>query len=167
MSTETTSANTPDSDGDADRGPLASVAGFTLRTDLAYDQATRTWIESRPDGLVRIGLDPVEVEASGTVAALSLVEVGAEVARGDQIGSLEAEKYVGPLKSPLAGVVESVNEQVISHPSQVDADPYEAWLVEIRPSGPLPQDLVSGEQKVIELFEHQVREYRLKGVLAE
>lgn len=145
------------------------VSGYRIRVDLSYDPLSRTWIEQRPDGRVRIGMDPLEVEASGTIAALTLVPPGSVVARGGEIGSLEAEKFVGPLKSPLSGKVEAVNDHVLAQPSEVDRDPYAAWLVELHPTseGGEASWLVTGRERVREWFEEQVREYRLKGVLAE
>lgn len=148
---------------------LEMVAGFRLRLDVAYDPASRTWVEVRPDGRVRVGMDPLEVEASGTIAAVSLVEVGSNVGRGGQIGSLEAEKFVGPLTSPLAGTVEAVNEEVLASPAEVDRDPFGAWLVEIRPEPgtEATAGLVAGAENVRRWFSQEVAEYRLKGVLAE
>lgn len=142
------------------------VEGFPVRLDLAYDPATRTWLEHRGEGRVRVGIDPLEVEASGTVAALSLVPPGTRVGRGEMLGSLEAEKFVGPLSSPVSGTVEAVNEDLLSNPGALDRDPYAAWLVEIDADG-LPPSLVEGAEEVRSWFGHAVGEYRRKGVLAE
>jgi glycine cleavage system H protein len=164
---------TPQPSGPSGRGTPAPgvemVEGFGVRLDLAHDPLTRTWLERRPGGRVRVGLDPLEVEASGTVAAVALLPQGTTVARGEQIGSLEAEKFVGPLHSPLAGTVEAVNQEVLAHPAEVDRDPYGAWLVEIcpEPGAWERSELVEGEQAVRSWFARAVDEYRRKGVLAE
>jgi glycine cleavage system H protein len=146
-----------------------TVLGFLVRLDLAYDPRSRTWLERLEGGRVRVGLDPVEVEASGTVAALSLPTPGQVVRRGGELGSLEAEKFVGPLLSPVSGTVTAVNDQVLAHPSEVDQDPYRAWLVELAPEPEVggPVELVQGAEAVRAWFEQTVLEYRQKGVLAE
>ncbi|HLH69604.1 MAG TPA: glycine cleavage system protein H [Candidatus Dormibacteraeota bacterium] len=146
-----------------------TVSGFLVRLDLAYDPRSRTWLEPIEGGRVRIGLDPVEVEASGTVAALSLPAPGSVVRRGGELGSLEAEKFVGPLLSPVSGTVTAVNDQVLARPSEVDRDPYLAWLVELAPDPEVggPVELVQGADAVRAWFEQVVVEYRQKGVLAE
>lgn len=151
------------------RQQLERVSGYQVRLDLSYDPLSRTWLEFRRGGLVRVGIDPLEVEASGTVAALSLAPAGTQLGRGDEMGSLEAEKFVGPLRSPLSGTIEAVNDMVLSRPSEVDRDPYGAWLLEIRPDSVASEAalLVTGPSEVRSWFEAQVREYRLKGVLAE
>lgn len=144
------------------------VAGYPIRLDLAYDPMSRTWLEPRPEGSYRVGMDPVEVEASGTIAALVFVEVGTCLKRGEPLGSVEAEKFVGPLTSPLTATVSAVNPDVVARPSLVDADPYGAWLVELSPlPGCEEADLLRGAAEVRRWFEAQVAEYRLKGVLAE
>lgn len=154
-------AREPEDDG-AER-----ISGYQVRLDVSYDPATHTWLEEQSPGRVRVGLDPLEIEASGTVAALSLVPAGSVVERCASMGSLEAEKFVGPLLSPLSGTVVAVNDDLLAQPSELDRDPYSAWLVEIDCGDSAPIGLVSGAAQVREWFEGQVAEYRLKGVLAE
>jgi glycine cleavage system H protein len=159
---------------DEERGPMTDggmeeVCGFHVRMDVAYDPESHMWVQSAPGGRVRIGLEPLEVEASGTVAAVTVEGRGTRLARGEQVGSLEAEKFVGPLRCPLSGVVAAVNEVVVEHPSKVDSDPYGSWLVELEPTNldEETEHLVSGRAAIREWFSAQVSEYRLKGVLAE
>jgi glycine cleavage system H protein len=143
------------------------VAGFPLRVDLSYDPGAHMWVEPSGPGRARVGLDPLEVEASGTIAAVDLVAPGTRVERGEPIGSLEAEKFVGPLVSPVSGVVVAANAGVLAAPSAVDADPYAAWLVEVETAGDLEAELVHGAEAVREWFVAAVADYRLRGVLAE
>lgn len=149
--------------------PVEMVAGFAVRLDLAYDPASRTWLQRLDDGRVRVGIEPLEVEASGTVAAISLRPQGSPLRAGEEMGSLEAEKFVGPLNSPVSGTVDAVNQQVLAHPSEVDRAPYEAWLVEIVPDagGWEAAALVEGPDAVRAWYQSAVHEYRQKGVLAE
>lgn len=153
--------------GEVEPPGRATVSGYSVRLDVAYDPVTHTWLEERAPGRVRVGLDPLEVEASGTVAALSLLPAGSAIERGAAMGSLEAEKFVGPLLSPLSGTVVGVNDDLVARPSELDRDPYAAWLVEIDHADTAPSDLVRGAAQVRSWFEGQVAEYRLKGVLAE
>ncbi|MHB1534251.1 MAG: glycine cleavage system protein H [Acidimicrobiales bacterium] len=148
---------------------IERVAGFSVRLDLSYDRDSHMWVESFQSGRLRMGLDPLEVETAGTVAALSFVDSGREIRRGEAFGSLESEKFVGPLLSPVSGLITDTNGDVVARPDAVDADPYGAWLVEVAPlDGALEAAaLVSGPDAVRTWFTEQVREYRLKGVLAE
>lgn len=145
------------------------IAGFEVRLDVAYDPSSHLWVEMLGSGRVAVGLDPLVVESNGTLAAVAFAAVGCRVAPGDPFGSLEAEKFVGPLIAPLAGVLTAVNTAVAAQPSLVHHDPYGAWLAELQPSdgeGDL-SSLVSGEDDVRSWFAAEVADYRLKGVLAQ
>jgi len=146
------------------------VKGFEVRPDLAYDFEYHMWVEDLSDGRVRIGMDSLGVETSGTLAHLVMVEPGTELSRGEPFGSLEAEKYVGPLVAPLSGRVVAVNDTVLSNPALVQSDPYQkGWMVELEVTHWEEErsNLVSGEDRVKARFAQKITEYRLEGVLAE
>ncbi len=145
------------------------VRGFPVRLDLAYDMATHLWVATMGPDRVRVGMDALGVETSGTLAQLALGAVGTEVGRGEPFGSIEAEKFVGPLVAPIGGRVVAVNRAVAADPGLVHRDPYGAgWLVEMEPAD-LDRDLaglVAGAD-VEARFSSKVEEYRREGVLAE
>ncbi len=146
---------------------LADISGYRVRLDLAYFREADLWVETLAGGRARVGLDPLGAETSGTLAQLALVAVGTAVTRGQPLGSLEAEKFVGPLVTPLSGSVVATNEAVVARPSLVEQDPYGSWLVEIELARVEELDeLVSGET-VAGYFADRVERYRREGVLAE
>ena len=148
----------------------AVVAGYELALDRAYDPETHLWALLVEEGRARIGIDPLGVETSGTLAQLAFVPAGTEVRRGEPFGSLEAAKFVGPLVSPLSGTVVAVNAAALADPGLVERDPFGAgWLVELAPSDledELPA-LLRGAAEIAAWFAAKVDEYRLQGVLAE
>ncbi len=149
---------------------LVEVAGFVVALDRAYDPAGHFWVAAADDAeRLRIGMDALGVETSGTLAQLAFVPVGAAVTRGEPFGSLEAAKFVGPLTSPVSGTVTAHNEAVLSDPSLVDRDPYGVgWLIEVEPADPAELDgLVRGAGIIPGWFADEVEDYRLKGMLAE
>ncbi|MFQ5522534.1 MAG: glycine cleavage system protein H [Acidimicrobiia bacterium] len=149
---------------------MATIKGFEVRPDLSYDFEHHMWVEELGGTRVRIGMDSLGVETSGTLAHLMMVEPGTEVARGEPFGSLEAEKYVGPLVAPLSGRVVAVNGAVLSNPAAVQSGPYRAgWLIELEATNLAEErsNLVTGEDEVKQRFAEKVVEYRLEGVIAE
>jgi glycine cleavage system H protein len=144
------------------------VAGYRLATDRAYDPETHVWVKQEANGRVRIGLDPLGIETMGTLAQLDLWEPGATVARGEPAGTLEAEKFVGPLACPISGTVVAVNAEAVADPRRVHADPFATWLLEVQPADYAAEAtaLVAGDD-VAAWFEAKVADYRRKGVLAE
>ena len=148
---------------------VQTVSGFAVETDLAYDLDRHMWVSSQDAGVVRIGMDSLGLETSGTLAQLSFQPHG-EIARGEPFGSLEAEKFVGPLVSPLSGRILAVNESAMTDPGLVERDPYgQGWFIEIAPARlaeELPM-LARGAAAIVEQFREKIRQYRIEGVLAE
>ena len=147
-----------------------TVQGFPVRTDLLYDFDHHMWVADLGGGRVRIGMDALGVETSGTLAHLAFAEEGASVSRGEPFGSLEAEKYVGPLVAPLSGTVVAVNHALVANPSRVHADPYgDGWMIEVATSRFAEErpTLVGGDDEVRTRLDQKITEYRLEGVLAE
>lgn len=153
----------------AEQPAHADVHGYQVALDRSYDADTHVWVCVLAPDRVRIGMDALGVETSGTLAQLSFLPVGSPVQRGQSFGGLEAAKFVGPLTAPLTGVVTAVNEAVLANPGLPEVDPYDAgWLIELAPTGLEPELalLVSGPD-VVPWFAARVAEYRLKGVLAQ
>jgi glycine cleavage system H protein len=146
------------------------VERFPVRTDLAYDLASHIWVQPLDDGTVRLGMDSLGVETSGTLSQFSFEERGPELGQGQSLGTLEAEKFVGPLAMPVAGRVVAVNDAVVADPGLVHRDPYgEGWLAVVDPVD-LEADLerlVRGHDAVVAGFTERIAAYRAEGVLAE
>jgi glycine cleavage system H protein len=148
---------------------ISEVAGFGVALDRAYDPAGHFWVSMVGSERARIGMDALGVETSGTIAQLAFLPVGEHLKRGEAFGSLEAAKFVGPLTSPLSGIVTATNDAVVVDPALVERDPYGAgWLVELDLAAPSELgELISGADAIPAWFAAEVEDYRLKGVLAE
>ena len=145
---------------------MAQVKEFHLPDDLYYDRKEHIWAHPQDEG-VRAGLDAFGVCAAGTVAYVKLSPVGRQVQKGRAFGSMEAGKYVGPLKAPVGGTIAAVNQEVLANPGLLNLDHYErGWLVVISPDnlGGDITDLVHGPD-VQPWLEAEVTEYEQKGML--
>ena len=156
--------------GTAGEGGLVRVHGFPLALDRLYQADTHMWVRLNTQGQATIGMDPLGIETSGTLAEFSFLAVGAELAAGRPFGQLEAAKFVGPLVSPVSGTVLAVNDAVLADPGLAERDPFAAgWLIEAElsdPQGELPS-LLSDPEEITQWFAAKVEDYRLKGVIAE
>jgi glycine cleavage system H protein len=145
------------------------VGGYPLRLDRRYDPDTHMWVQEMTDGSVRIGLDALTADTLGALAQLALPNIGTYVARGEELGSLEAAKFVGPLIAPAAGVVAAVNPAVLDDPELVLREPYDGgWLVELDvvPADGEPDRLLGGEA-AHGWYAAEVAEHREQGLVAE
>ncbi len=147
----------------------AEVDGYRVAVERSYDPDTHVWACVLAPDRVRIGMDPLGVETSGTLAQLSFLPLGTPLRRGQSFGGLEAAKFVGPLTSPLTGVLTACNEAVLNNPGLPEVDPYEeGWLVELAPTAMDTElaMLVSGSD-IVPWFTQRLADYRLKGVIAQ
>lgn len=144
------------------------VEGYELARDRAYDPETNVWVRWLGNGRLHIGLDPLGIETMGTLAQLDLVAPGTAIARGEPCGTIEAEKFVGPLSCPVTGIVVAVNHDAMADPRSVHADPLGTWLVELEPVRGAVEaaGLVAGDE-IAGWFAAKVADYRMKGLLAE
>lgn len=140
--------------------------GYELRLDRSYDPLTHLWVQDIGGGRARVGFDALTADTYGALAQLAMSPVGTSVQRGDQFGSLEAAKFVGPLTAPVCGVITAINADVLADPETVLRDPYGlGWLAEFALSDPA-SDLVDGED-ARSWFAREVAAYRDKGLVAE
>ena len=113
---------------------MARIERFDFPDELFYDAQEHLWVRPAVDGLLSVGIDAGGQDALGDVVYLQLSDPGRKVARGDAIGSVEAEKMVRPLLAPVSGTLVEVNSALVAAPRPINTDPYGAWLVRIEAS---------------------------------
>lgn len=141
---------------------------YEIREHLYYDPANHFWMDVTGNSAV-IGLSPLIQETSGSFVAVQFVKQGASVKQYENIGTVEAEKHVGPLKSPLSGKVLLINEAVIENPRLINEQPYDGgWLMEIELDvGSELDTMISGEDNIREWFKSELKRFNDKGWIAQ
>jgi glycine cleavage system H protein len=109
------------------------VRGCNLPDELLYDVENHTWYREQDDGTVRVGMTAVATALAGELVAFTPKKVGREVKAGKSCATIESGKWVGPARSAADGEVVAVNEALVDQPSLANADPYEAWMIVLRP----------------------------------
>lgn len=146
------------------------VGAYEIPVDRQYDAETHLWIDAAENGATcRVGFDPLGAETSGDIVAISLEPVGTRISRGDAFGNLEAAKFVGPLISPVSGVIRAHNQEVSADPSLINAQPLDAWLLEVEPEN-LSADEVSLLNEPVQIaawLEREIASFKDKGMVAE
>ncbi len=145
---------------------MALVEGVQLPDDLYYHSEDHVWVRLEGER-ARIGLDALAQRSAGTVGAVRLKPAGRPIAAGKPFGTMEAGKYVGPLKAPIAGQVIEINEQVMSQPGLLNSDPYgEGWLIIVEPEDATRDlaALIHGEA-IQPWLERSVADWHRRGLL--
>lgn len=112
---------------------MAEYRGCELPEDLFYD-LDYVWARPDGDGGVVLGVTDAAQTMAGRVQKIRIKKVGAELAQGRHVATLESGKWAGGVPCPFAGVVLAVNEAVLAEPHLVNVGPYtDAWLVRVKP----------------------------------
>jgi glycine cleavage system H protein len=80
-----------------------------------------------------VGITDHAQKELGDVVFVDFPQVGARVASGHSLGTIESVKAVSEIFSPTSGEIVEVNSALLKAPETVNADPYgQGWLVRIR-----------------------------------
>ena len=92
---------------------------------------THEWVKKDGD-TVLIGLTDYAQDQLGDIVFVNLPEAGDEVAMGESFADVESVKAVSDIYSPVTGVGEEVNEELLDAPETVNGAPYDAWLIKVK-----------------------------------
>jgi glycine cleavage system H protein len=104
------------------------------------------WIKIEGD-TATIGITEFAAKELGDIVYVEVETLGETIEHGEVFGTVEAVKTVSDLFMPLDGEVLEFNENLESSPELVNEDPYgDGWMIKIKISGDLPEDLLSSEE---------------------
>ena len=142
---------------------MAIINGCELPEELYYNVEEDTWARLEGDGTASVGMTEVAATQAGKILYVSPKKLGKVIARGKSVGTVESNKWVGPVPSPLSGKVVATNETLKKQGIWINKDPYGAgWIVRLLPthlSEELPQ-LLAGP-KAIEAYRHKIEAQNL------
>ena len=97
---------------------------------------------AKPDGdTITIGISDYAQDQLGDIVFVELPEVGTELGKGDEFGSVESTKAVSELFIPISGKVTAVNEALADSPELVNSEPYTGgWMIKVEASEPSELD---------------------------
>jgi len=103
--------------------------------DLLYDLENNTWLRVEENGEVTVGVTSVLPAIAGKLTAARLKPAENAIQRGQSLGTLESQKFVGPVPSPVSGILLKTNDSVVNRPRMINDSPYEeGWIARLKPS---------------------------------
>ncbi|KEO74640.1 glycine cleavage system protein GcvH [Anditalea andensis] len=103
------------------------------------------WVKIEGD-IATIGITEFAAKELGDIVYVEVETLGETIEHGEVFGTVEAVKTVSDLFMPLKGEVLEFNEDLESSPELVNESPYgEGWMIKVKISGDLPDDLLSSE----------------------
>jgi len=113
---------------------MKEIEELNLPEDIKYS-SDHEW--ARTDGdIIRNGISDYAQDQLGDIVFVELPETGASYEQGDEFGTLESVKAVSEMYLPVGGEIVEVNSDLEDAPELLNENPYEAWIVAIKPSDP-------------------------------
>lgn len=111
---------------------MIEINGMKFPLDRKYyiKDGAHIWLKENQD-YYKIGMDAFAAEMIGFLTYLKIHKD--KVNSGESIGSFESAKFVSRFYSPIDGEIISVNQEVINNPRKINENPYESWIVSIKP----------------------------------
>jgi len=103
--------------------------------DLLYDLENNTWLRIEENGEVTVGVTSVLPAIAGKLTLARLKSAEVAIQRGQSLGTLESLKFVGPVPSPVSGILLKTNGLIADRPRIINDSPYqEGWIASLKPS---------------------------------
>jgi glycine cleavage system H protein len=119
----------------------ALVRNCALPRDLYYQVAEHLWVRVDQDQTVTLGLTDAAQTLAGAILYVNPRPVGKMYARRAIIASVESGKWIGAIRTPVAGVLSEVNPAAIADAGLLNRSPYrQGWIARMQPSS-LADDL--------------------------
>ncbi|CAI6075807.1 glycine cleavage system protein GcvH [Cohnella sp. JJ-181] len=113
-----------------------------IKAGLGYTEE-HEWAQAT-GGVIRVGITDYAQSLLGDIVFVELPGVGDALAANQPMGTIESVKTVSDLFSPVDGKVVRVNDELLTAPEKVNADPYgEGWIIEVEVEGD-PAEAVGG-----------------------
>ncbi|MGV9427014.1 glycine cleavage system protein GcvH [Streptomyces sp. NPDC003656] len=104
-----------------------------IPSELRYAES-HEWVRPEADGAMSIGLTDHAQKALGDVVFVELPAVGKVLNLGEPVGTVESVKAASEFYAPVGGEVIAVNDEVAEDPELINQEPYDTWLVRLKPS---------------------------------
>ena len=148
-----------------DRPEEDPLRGCPLPDDRLYDLDNDVWVlrENSPR-VVRLGITAPLLALTGRIQAVRFRRSQGMALARQSVGTVESLRYVGPVRTPRAGEILAVHEELRENPRLINEDPYgEGWLArlllteEARPSADLVEAATARR-----LYEPKIRSWNVR-----
>ena len=103
-----------------------------LPRDLYYLVERHIWVRPYPDNTVTLGFTDVAQTTAGGMLTVSYRPVGQFYPRNKVVALVESGKWLGALRTPVAGTLLEVNELLPQDAGLINRSPYgKGWIVRL------------------------------------
>ncbi|MEA5014066.1 MAG: glycine cleavage system protein GcvH [Candidatus Limiplasma sp.] len=102
-----------------------------IKKDRLYTES-HEWVLFEDDTTATVGLSDYAQSELGDLVFVNLPQAGDQAVKGEAFADVESVKAVSDVFSPVSGVVDAVNEELLDAPEKINQAPYEAWLCRVK-----------------------------------
>jgi glycine cleavage system H protein len=126
---------------------LALVRNCVLLRNLYYDIPNHIWLRQEPNDCLTLGFTDVAQTTAGKILIISYRPVGRHYRKGKALAVVESAKWLGPLRTPVAGTLVAVNQTLPKDVGWINRSPYrKGWVARVAPDDPTDiQQYLTGE----------------------
>lgn len=113
--------------------------------------------------LITVGIDSFTGKAAGHITYIRIFNPGKEIIIGKSVGTIETGKWVGPIRTPVSGIIIEVNEAVKEKPDTLNTDPYErGWIFKVKPKnwGSEKSELIGTPDEIVTWISEEYEKYK-------
>lgn len=145
---------------------MAIINSCDIPEDLYYDGEHDVWVRFEDDTVV-VGMTDIGQSLAGRFLYAHIKEAGKHIEAGKSIATVESSKWVGPVRTPVAGEIIAVNEKVEENPDLINKSPYnDGWIVRLKCNDieSAKAKLITGEAAV-EVYRKRIEKENVKNHL--
>ncbi len=86
------------------------------------------------NSIFEVGFDSFGQQQAGPLLHIRTRPLGREFPQGAAFGTVESDKWIGPLRLPLSAVLVEANTAVLDNPTLINENCYRAWVIQIKPT---------------------------------
>lgn len=142
---------------------MAIINDCNIPEDLYYDGEHDVWVRFEDDTFV-LGMTDIAQSLAGRFLYAHIKEAGRHVEAGKSIATVESSKWVGPVRTPVAGEIVAINEKVEENPSLINKSPYnDGWVARLKCKdiAEAKSRLVTGKAAV-EVYKKKIEEQKIE-----
>ncbi|MBM9518501.1 glycine cleavage system protein GcvH [Desulforhopalus vacuolatus] len=107
------------------------------------------------EGNVFVGITDYAQDQLGDIVFVEMPAEGDSFEEGEEFGTLESVKAVSEIYLPVSGEILAINEALEDEPEMVNKDPYEAWIVKVKPADVSEFDNLMDKTAYLKLVESE------------
>jgi glycine cleavage system H protein len=138
---------------------------FPLNRYYYTQEPGHIWFKPSEDTFL-VGIDDFS-QAQGPILHLRMRPKGKKVyPKRKAFGTVETNKFIGPLRLPISASIIEINEDVLNNPQLLNEDPYSNWIVRIKPSSSVDNE-ISTSPEIIQIGDRKKLEEYIRSELTK